>query len=368
MKKFKNILAAVALLFGVSTAVQAQSVEDNYPYNFITVQGGVQGTFTNYDFTKLLTPQFAISGGRYFNSKIGARLHVQGWEQKSALKYFLNNSYNSSEYKFKAITGDIDLLLNMTNILKPNRACDFFDWVLLVGFGVNYGWDLDEFNSVNNKHYFIDNPELCGTKHSTYNGRFGTQFNLNLSEKFAIGLEVDANYKNDEFNLKRNYAPDWQLAAFLGLTYKFGQKKKVAPAPEPVYEEPIPEPKPEPKHEPKPEPKPQPKPVVKDEPLKEVFFYNIRLSDPEPDVMLNKIVSWCNKYPNKGISIKGYADRGTGNPKINVGYAKARAEKVAKALQEKGVDASRMTVDSYGDTIQPYDENDQNRCVIVVGE
>ena len=84
--------------------------------------------------------------------------------------------------------------------------------------------------------------------------------------------------------------------------------------------------------------------------------------------MLNRIVSWCNKYPQKGISIKGYADRGTGNPRVNKGYAKARAEKVAKALQEKGIDASRMTVESFGDTVQPYDENDKNRCVIVVGE
>ena len=361
MKKFKNILAAVALLFGVSTVAQAQSVEDNYPYNFITVQGGVQGTFTNYDFTKLLTPQVAISAGRYFNSKVGARIHTQAWQIKSAL---------TDTYKFNAVTGDLDLLMNMTNIINPNRLSDKFDWVLLAGFGVNYGWDFDEFNTANHATQFIENPELCGTKHSTYNGRFGTQFNLNLSEKLAIGLEVDANFKNDEFNLKRNYNPDWQLAALIGLTYKFGQKKKAAPAPVPVYEEPAPAPevKTEPKPQPKPEPKPEPKPVVKDEPLKEVFFYNIRLSDPDPDSILNKIVNWCNKYPQKSISIKGYADRGTGNPSINVGYAKARAEKVAKALQEKGVAASRMTVESFGDTVQPYAENDQNRCVIVVGE
>ena len=54
MKRIINIFAAVALLFGVSTAAQAQSVEDNYPYNFITVQGGAQGTFTNYKFNKLI--------------------------------------------------------------------------------------------------------------------------------------------------------------------------------------------------------------------------------------------------------------------------------------------------------------------------
>ena len=125
------------------------------------------------------------------------------------------------------------------------------------------------------------------------------------------------------------------------------------------------EPKPEPKVEPK---KEEPKPVVKDEPLRETFFYIIRESDPAPDVTLNKIVSWCNKYPGKTISIKGYADKGTGNPRINVGYAKARAEKVAKALEERGISRSRMTVESFGDTVQPFAENDRNRCVIVVGE
>ena len=360
MKRIISIAAAVALLFGVSTAAAAQeTVEDNYPYNFVTVQGGVQGTFTNYDFTKLLTPQVALSAGRYFNSKVGARLHVQGWQIKSALV---------DTYKFNALTGDLDLLMNMTNIINPSRKCDKLDWVLLAGFGVNYGWDFDEFNKANQAtdYPFTKEPALCGTKHSTYNGRFGTQVNYNISPKLAVGLEVDANYKNDEFNLKRNYNPDWQLTALVGLTYKFGQKKKVvppAPVPEPtpVVEEPAPAPAPAPVVE-------QPKPVVKDEPLRETFFYNIRLSDPDPESILNKIVAWCNKYPQKGITISGYADKGTGTPKLNVGYAKARAEKVAKALEEKGIARSRMTVNSYGDTVQPFDENDRNRCVIVVGE
>ncbi len=368
MKKFKNILAAVVLLFGVSTAAQAQSVEDNYPYNFITVQGGAQGTFTNYDFTKLITPQAALSFGRYFNSKVGARLHVQGWQIKSAV---------TDTYKFNALTGDIDLLMNMSNILKPNRSSGKFDWVMLLGFGVNYGWDFDEFNTQNNSLAINPNPYLCGTKHSSYNMRLGTQFNFNVSRNLAIGLEIDGNMKNDEFNLKRNFNPDFQVSALLGLTFKFGNKKPKAtpapahapapkPAPQPTYAKP--EPAPTAKVEQKPEPKPQPKPVVKDEPLKEVFFYNIRLSDPDSDTILNKIVNWCNKYPKKSVSIRGYADRGTGNARVNKGYAKTRAEKVAKALQQKGISASRMTVESFGDTVQPYSENDKNRCVIVVGE
>ena len=185
MKKITNMLAAVALLFGVTTAAQAQTVEDNYPYNFITVQGGAQTTFTNYKFTKLITPQVALSAGRYFNSKVGARIHFQGWNIKGALPYTnsienLNYSLNKGDekYSFKGITGDLDLLMNMTNIINPNRTSDFFDWVLLAGFGVNYAWGFDEYKEKNAQYYYVVNPELCGTKHSTFNTRVGTQFNF----------------------------------------------------------------------------------------------------------------------------------------------------------------------------------------------
>ena len=384
MKKFLNIAAAVALLFGVSTAAQAQDTDEYYPHNFISVQGGAQVTLTHYDFMDLVTPQFAVSFGRYFNPKVGARLHVQGYEAKGGFlqERFPGLPNGDADYKFKAITGDLDLLMNMSNILFPNRSSQCFNWILLTGFGVNYGWDFDEYkgivNSMTKGNNFYVGPELCGTKHSSYNGRFGTQFEYNFSRNLGVNLELDANFKNDCFNLKSNFDPDWQIVGLVGLTYRFGMKKK-APAPvvlppPPVVEpkpEPVVEPKPEPVVEPKPEPVVEPKPepvVVKDEPLKETFFYIIRESDPDSETTLKRIVNWCNKYPGKSISIKGYADRGTGNPTINVGYAKARAEKVAKALEERGIARSRMDVASYGDTVQPFAENDRNRCVIVVGE
>ena len=376
MKKFLNIVTAVALLFGVSTAALAQdNVSDEYyPHNFISLQGGAQVTLTHYDLMDLVTPQFGLSFGRYFNPKVGARLHFQGYDIKGGFQQErFPGLAADADYTFKAITGDLDLLMNMTNILNPNRMSQKFNWILLAGFGVNYGWDFDEYkgivNSMKRGNNFYVGPDQCGTKHSSYNGRLGTQFEYNFSRNLGVNLELDANYKNDCYNLKANFDPDWQITAMLGLTFKFGMKKKAAPVvlpppPPPVVEEK----KPEPVVEKKPEPKPEPKQVVKEEPLKETFFYTIRESDPDPEVVLNKIVAWCKKYPTKGISIKGYADKGTGNPKINVGYAKARAEKVAKALEERGISRSRMDVSSYGDTVQPFAENDRNRCVIVVGE
>ena len=142
MKRLFKIATAVALFFGVSTAANAQSVESKYPYNFFTVQGGGQVTLTHYKIMDLFTPQVAVGFGRYFNSKVGARVHVQGWEIGGGFKAdrypFLAPDANQrpvmndalvgdQKYKFKALTGDLDLLMNMTNIINPNRQNDFFD-------------------------------------------------------------------------------------------------------------------------------------------------------------------------------------------------------------------------------------------------
>ena len=396
MKKLLLSILAVAALF-VSSTASAQEVDHEKGYNFIGVKGGAQMTLTHYSLGDLITPQFGIYAGRYFNPYVGARIDVTGYQNKGG---FQADRYDfvgtDTPYKFNACTADLDLLMNMTNILNPNRACHAFNWNLLAGFGVNYSWDYDEFKDATNSFKYYVGQEQCGTKHATFNGRLGTQLEYNLAKNFSVMLEADANYKNDQYNLKFNDTPDWQVQAFVGLTYKFCMKTKkvVAPAPEP---------EPEPIVTPAPAPEP---PVAcpgcgdkytdgncpeseygrckdshfckhsstckckmdKPEPLNETMFYEIRLSEPTAEATLNKIVAWCNKYTAKNITISGYADRETGTPELNVGYAKSRAEKVAAALQEKGIAASRMTVNSYGDTVQPFEENDKNRCVIVLGE
>lgn len=386
MKKITSIIASVALLFGVSTAAQAQERDYSSAYNYVSVQAGAQVTPTNYPWFKLVTPQYAISAGRYFNDKVGARIHVMGYKQRGGYRLF-DQSVNMRTYSFKACTADADLLVNMTNVIAPGRYDHSFDWVLLAGFGTNYAWNFDDFNENIAPQQFFYNPQECGTKHSTFNGRLGTQFNYNISEAFTIGVELQANYKNDMFNLKHNDKVDWQFVGLVGVTYNFGYKKKEKTVTAPtttanVYDQAEAEAeaaraaakKAEAEARARAE---QAKKAAetnmkvekpKDEPLKEVFFYVIRESNPDPESTINKIVEWCNKYPSKSISIKGYADRGTGTAKINKMYAMQRAQKVAKQLQAKGISAQRMTVDSYGDTVQPYSENDKNRCVIVVGE
>ena len=357
MKKMISKIAAVALLFGVSTAAMAQTVEDNYPYSFIGLQGGAQVTFTNQKFTDLITPQAALSFGRYFNSKVGARVHVQGWQIKSAI---------TDTYKFNAITGDIDLLMNLTNIINPLRTSDKFDWVLLAGFGVNYGWDFDEFNEQNNALAINPNPFICSSKHSCFNSRLGMQFNFNLSDKLALGLEVDGNMKNDEFNLKRNYNPDFQVQALIGLTYKFGQpaKKRVKEVVETYYVD-----------EPYTEMVKKQRPIetVEVSKMEKVVYYMINVTDVEQgqgvDVAIKEAADLIKTDPNAKIFVTGYADVQTGNAEINERLSKERAEGVAnKLVNEHGINAASITIDWKGDTVQPFAENDKNRCVIIKGE
>jgi len=370
MKRIINIATAVALFFGVSTAANAQSVEEKYPYNFFGIQGGGQITLTHYKAMDLFTPQVAAQFGRYFNSKIGARLHVQGWEIGGGMKAdrypFLTAD---TKYKFKAVTGDVDLLLNLTNFISPNRQNDFFDWVFIAGFGTNYGWDFDEYYNIHALKDFGNNtvgPETSDPDRWTFNGRFGTQFNFNLSKSLALGLELDANYKNDEFNLKRNYEPDWQIAAFLGLTFKFGAPKAKKPVTvEETYfvDEPYTEIV----------KKQRPIETVEQANMEKVVYYKINVSDVEQgqgvDAAVKEAADLIKTDPNAKITVIGYADAGTGTHEINERLSKERAEGVAnKLINEHGIKAENITTEWKGDSVQPFAENDKNRCVIIKGE
>ena len=102
-----------------------------------------------------------------------------------------------------------------------------------------------------------------------------------------------------------------------------------------------------------------------------VFFYNIRVVnfDEDDDAKLQELVKYVNSNAVKMIYIKGYADKGTGNPYVNRKYAKQRAENVKKALINKyGIDSKMIECLSYGDTVQPYPENDKNRCATIFVE
>lgn len=380
MRNFKAILFAGAAAF-CSIQASAQDLACTeaqelgykpYPYNFIQVQGGVGSTFTDVSCWKLLTPTYSIGVGRMFSPIVGTRLHVNGWKSKGGFDDVLDCPGKILKYKYNYINTNADILVNVLNIFssKVNNPLSLY---VVGGLGLNYAWDNDEFEAITANHQIVGNnlSQAWGDNQSprnsllSHNLRLGLLADYNVAKNLSIGAEVDFNSLDDRFNSKSKDADDWMMTAQISLTYKFGFKAVPKPAPTPA---PVVASKPKPEVvTPAPKPVEVQKPVVV-EPVKETIFYAIRESDINNETIINKVAEWCKKNPNKSITVDGYADKETGNSKLNAEYAKKRAEKVAAALKAKGVPASQMIVKSYGDTVQPFSENDKNRCVIIEGK
>lgn len=331
-------------------------------YNFIEVQGGVQLTSTNAKMTDLITPVGAFSIGRYFSPVVGARLHVNGWQAKSGFN-------DLGFYKWNYITTNADVMLNLTNMFSKNKSGSHpLNVILLGGIGLTNSWGNDEavaMAAANNK---LNMPLVWDDNRLSHNIRAGLRLETNVTKPFGVSLEVNANSLDDRFNSKMNDADDWQFTAMLGLSFRFGHKTTKPVIVSETYIAP-----------------PAPKPVVKKEPkyitvtrtvkkqvpvtLHEEAFFNIRKSDPAAAMpKIEEVAKFLKDYADAKVTVVGYADKGTGNAKLNMMYSKKRAENYKEELVNKyGCDGSRITVDAKGDTVQPFAENDKNRCVIIDG-
>ena len=100
------------------------------------------------------------------------------------------------------------------------------------------------------------------------------------------------------------------------------------------------------------------------------IFFNINKSviRADQESKVDELVAYLNKYPNAKVVITGYADKKTGNARINDRLSKQRSAAVSEALQAKGIAASRIVTDAKGDTVQPFSVNEENRVSICIAE
>ena len=101
--------------------------------------------------------------------------------------------------------------------------------------------------------------------------------------------------------------------------------------------------------------------------LHKEVFYAIRMSDNDlRGTTLREVAEFMKTHEDVNVSVVGYADKGTGTAEQNKMYAQRRAQQFKNDLVAVyGADGSRIKIDSKGDTVQPFAENDKNRCVIV---
>ena len=350
MMQFKNVLAAAALALGVSVPAVAQTTEDDgldykpYPHMFVGVQGGAQTTFTNYDNLKLITPTASVSFGAFFTPVVGARLHFNGWQNKGGFK----DATQDFKYDYKYATSDLDLMLNLSTLFGKKNYYPL-NVYLIGGIGLNYAWDNDD--AYANKNLM---PLAYKYDRLSHNARVGAMLDWNLMKNLSLNLEVNANSLGDRYNSKTNGKDDWQLNAQVGLAVKFGYKKKEvkeewATRVDTIWYDDV-----------------AYTPRVEDGTITWNVFYEIRESDfNDPDAQLANIGAFLKDHRECKVTIKSYADVQTGNPKINMGYSQQRSEKAVKALVDAGVDPSIIKAEYFGDTVQPFAENDKNRVSII---
>ena len=352
MNRIKNLCAVALIMLGITATVSAQTEEKtlSYPQMFIGVQGGAQTTLTDYNNWKLVTPTASFSIGSFFTPVVGARLHFNGLWNKGGF-------YDSTEdfkYDYKYLTSDIDVMLNMVTLLG-NKYYYPLNFYLIGGIGLNYAWDnADAYAHKDKLQLAYENGRF------SHNTRVGAMLDYNISKHVSINLEVAANSLLDRYNSRKSNKGDWQITAQLGVAYKFAAKKaKKVVEEEEVWEtrqdtiwynDTILTPR------------------VETGTAAWTVFYNIRESDFDADAQLKLIGNFLKGHRECQIDIKSYADVETGNPEINMEYSKQRSEKAVKALTDAGVPASSIIANYYGDTIQPFADNDKNRVTVIVAK
>lgn len=386
LKQLALILVA-AIVPQVVVAQQSKadpSVEFN-PYWYGQAQVGIGHTIGEADFTKLLSPAAALNVGYQFAPAWGVRVGVGGWQAKGAV-------VNPHEmYKFKYLDGHIDLTFDWLTAIKgydhSRKSVPYF----LIGFGGLFGWDngAATVTQVVPQQYF---RYLWGEARAFIMARAGLGYEYFVTDRLALGAECNVDVTSDKFNSKRAGNPDFQINALVGVKYAFGDRSRVcekyvadqaaaaaaaaalkaerdridaeAAAARKAAEKEAAD---------KAAELEAARQALEEEAAAQAatamtrytfFALNSAEITEAERYRLVEFANWLNENPELRLCVTGYADKETGNPKINQDLSERRAAAVKALLVKCGVDASRIDSVAKGDTEQPFAENEMNRVVI----
>lgn len=345
------------------------------PHWYVQGQVGGQYTLGERNFSDHVSPNIQVAGGYLFTPVWGLRLSANMWQSKGGSKFVDGNEFG---WKYNYVAPTLEATCNLTNILGfKERVCNVG---LMAGIGLNVAWNNDEAQDARNVIMAIyPNADYTRRMGNMWDGtkcfmvgRFGAFADFRVSKRVDLGLEINCNTLVDSYNSKPAGNSDWYFNALVGVKYHIGKMTKKVRKDDPCAGKVVE------KIVEKVVEKPVEKIVYKEVPveakreaLRRDIFFAIRGSEISKAELakVEDVADYLNKYADAKVTITGYADKGTGNPSINVGYARKRAQIVADTLTKKyGISASRITVDSKGDTVQPYGDNAKNRVSICIAE
>ncbi len=354
------MLLVVALSF-VALAGNAQKSDNaKYTFNphwFLQLQAGAQHTLGEAKFTELLSPNAQIAAGYQFSPVWALRLGASAWQSKGGWKENSAEAFGlpNNTFKWNYVAPALDVKFNLVNAIAGYKYNRVFGMNLIAGAAANIAFNNDEAGDL-----YAINPSLLshyydGTAIKPV-GRFGLDFDFRCSDRVSVNLEGLANVMTDHYNSKHAENADWYFNVLAGVKIALGKTYKKVEAEEEWatridtiwYDEEAYTPR------------------VEGGNITWNVFYEIRESDYiDADQQLAKIAAFLKQHRECKVTVKSYADRGTGNPEINMGYSQQRSEKTVKALVDAGVDAKIITAEYFGDTVQPFEENDKNRVSII---
>ena len=381
MRSLKTYLVAALAFASLSATAQTKKVVDRVDqrtvqeldhqdvttkfksHAFITLQGGAQYTLGEAKFKDLISPNVQLGIGYQFNPWFAARIQGNGWQSKGGWNSYAQHPFTYT-YKWNYVAPGLDLMFDMTNLIGGWNPDRFLSVVLFVGGGTNIAWKNDEANAIAANVQQFDDYKLeylwDGTKVRPF-GRGGLQLGFRLSDAVSLLLEGNANILGDKYNSTKADNPDWYVNALAGLRINLGKTKLTETKDvyrdvvvyDTIYkyvQEPV---------------------IPKKEQIRRDVFFTINstvITDAEMQ-KVKEIAEYLNKYPEAKVVVSGYADKGTGNERINARLAAQRADVVVNTLKKDyGIADNRITYDSYGDKVQPFEENDLNRVSICVAE
>ena len=362
--RIRNLLVAILTVSStVAFAQEQRQIKEEgkivfKPHWFMQVQAGAAHTVGEADVTDLISAAAAVNVGYKFAPAFGARLGVSGWQAKAGWVT------PSQTYQYKYLQGNLDIMADLSTLFCGFNPKRVFNAYIFGGAGLNHAFDNDEANALDTRSHELE--YLWQDKQNLIAGRMGLGCDLRLNDRLAINIEGNANALSDKFNSKKAGNCDWQFNVLVGLNIKLGKSyKKTAPVyyePEPIVEQPKPQPVVK-------QPEPEPVAVVV-EPMKQNIFFalNSALLQKDQQSKIDAMVAYMEKYPASKVAITGYADKETGNPRINMTLSEKRAKIVADALKAKGIAADRIVTDFKGDTVQPFRVPEENRVSVCIAE
>ncbi|MCD8296306.1 MAG: OmpA family protein [Prevotella sp.] len=367
--KIKKIILSCLLVMGCLGAAAQPEEKTEYVFNphwYLQVQPvGAQYTLGELSFGKLVSYNAQIGAGYQFNPIVGLRLSVNAWSSRAGSE--LDNSIK--KWRWNYVAPMLDATVNVSNLFCGFNPKRIFEFSVFGGIGMNIAWNNGEAAAVKenladyNLQYLWD-----GTK-VRLAGRAGIMADFRICDAVTLGLEASANVLNDHYNSKKAGNADWYINALIGVKINLGKsyttKVVTPPAPpekvvERVVEKVVEKPAP-----------PAPPVEVKVEPLRRDIFFTINATHIVGDEALKvkEIAEYLKANPEATVQVTGYADKGTGNEKINYALSEKRAQVVVDSLiNDYGISSSRIFSSAKGDTEQPFDVDTKNRVSICIAK